>query len=297
MSLAGCMAGLRGGFGPASGHLHYVVGQPYQIGDAWYYPRAQFDYDDTGLAARSTRLAGFTEDGEVADAQALAGGHRTLQLPALAKITNLDTGLQVVVRLNDRGPAQRGRLVALTPRVFELLGAGSQASFRVRVQVQEGESRLLAAQLANADPALADQPAPKVAAAPAGAVHAESLAPPPGVQQSPLGQSAPMAAQAAAAGPGGAAAVPLRLPEQLYQIPPRPGGLYVETGAFGELQYAEIMRARLASLGAQTSTSYEAPRDRAYRVRIGPLSSVPVADAMLERAVRMGVSDARIVAE
>ena len=55
--------------------------------------------------------------------------------------------------------------------------------------------------------------------------------------------------------------------------------------------------ARLSSLGAQTSTSYDAPRDRAYRVRIGPLGSVAAADAMLDRTIRAGVNDARIVAE
>jgi rare lipoprotein A len=92
-------------------------------------------------------------------------------------------------------------------------------------------------------------------------------------------------------------AVPLRLPETVTQVPPRPGNLFVDAGRFERLEYASILRARLASLGAKTNTSYDAPRDRAYQVRIGPFRDVAAADAMLDRTLRAGVSDARIIVE
>jgi rare lipoprotein A len=90
--------------------------------------------------------------------------------------------------------------------------------------------------------------------------------------------------------------VPLRLPETVTRVPPRPGSLYVEAGAFGNLEYATLMRTRLAALGAEVLTLYDAPSERAYRVRIGPLPGVAAADATLARVIRAGVTDARIIA-
>jgi rare lipoprotein A len=304
LALAGC-AGLQRGSKP--GGLHYVIGPPYEDAGGWHYPRAQFDYDETGLAVPDTQQHGYTEDGESIDPQAMAGAHPTLQLPAIAKITNLDTGLQVLVRINDRGPEQRGRLVGLTPRVFDLLGATGQPQFRVRVQVVEAESRRLAAQLESGGAAGAPaqtaaaapvpEPAPVAAAAPKGIVQAEQLAPLTGAQQSGQGRTAAALPKAAATITAAEAApIPLRLPEQVFRVPPRPGPLYVEAGTFGSLQYATILQARLAGLGAHTATRYDAPRDRAYRVIIGPLTSA-AADAMLDRAAALGIAGARIVAE
>jgi rare lipoprotein A len=289
-ALAGCTLFVHK-HAPTVAIPHYVVGQPYQAAGLWRYPRQSFDGDETGLASVTARTTGFTADGEVADPTALAAAHPTLQLPAIARVTNLDTGLQVLVRVNDRGPEQRGRAIALTPRAVHLLGGDGQPALRVRVQVMEAESRRLAAEL-NGD----DAPQLRVATAAPGAVATETLAPPPGAQQAPQAQAAP-SAPAPAEKSAPETLIPLRLPEQVFQIPPRPGGLYVEAGTFGQLKYAEMLRRRLAQLGAQTSTSYDAPRDRAYRVRIGPLPSVAAADAMLDRTIRAGIPDARIVAE
>lgn len=272
---------------------HEVIGAPYQSDGVWHYPRAQFDLDETGLAVPTTRTSGLTADGEAADPTALAAAHPSLQLPALARITNLDTGLQVLVRVNDRGPPQRGRAIALTPRAFALLGGAGQPVLRVRIQVQEAESRRMLADLAGGT----DGPVLKVAAAPAGTVQSEQLAPPPGLKQEAPQPLRPVPQPRAAAVAGAATpAVPLRLPEQVWQVPPHPGGLYVELGTFGRLEYAELLRRRMAPLGAQTTTDYYAPRDRAFRVRVGPLPSVAAADAVLNRALAAGVANARIIA-
>jgi rare lipoprotein A len=288
-ALAGCALGLSHTGAPAP---HYELGQPYQADGVWHYPRVQFDLDETGLAVATTRNSGLTADGEAADPTALAAAHPTLQLPALARVTNLDTGLQVLVRVNDRGPAQRGRAIALTPRAMALLGGGGKAVLRVRVQVLETESRALAGAVAPSDaPALA------VAAAPEGEVNSESLAPPPGVQQAMPRtiQTGPQPRPTATTAAG--APIPLRLPEQVWRVPPHPGALFVELGTFGRPEYAEQMRQRLAFLGAKASANYDAPRDRAFRVQIGPLPDAAAADAALTRALQAGVEQARILVE
>jgi rare lipoprotein A len=266
----------------------YTVGQPYQAAGVWRYPHEQFSYTDTGLAVVATRGPGPTADGEAYDPGALAAAQRTLQLPALARVTNLETGRSVLVRVNDRGPEAPGRLIALTPRAAELLGAGS-APFRVRVQLMEAESRQMAAGMSEAPPLT-------VATAPRASVQAETLAPPAGTAAS-RGRTAPAGPVAVMAVLPSVAAVPLRLPEQVWQSTPTPGALYVECGSFSQLEYAAVMQGQLTALGARVSTDYYAPRDAAFRVRLGPFNDVTAADAALDRALKGGVSDARIVVD
>jgi len=286
---------------------HYVLGAPYQADGVWYYPHEDFSLDETGLAtviagnsgATLTALAAMfggrpaqlTADGEVFDQTALAAAHPTLQLPALARITNLENGRQVLVRINDRGPGSPDRLIGITRRTAELLDAADPQAIRVRVQVLEGESRTLVSELRTDIPKLA------VATVPAGSVQTESLAPPAGAAQGTGAQAS--ASLPRVAGNTGAAApsVPLRLPEAVTAVAVRPTSLAVDCGDFSELQYAEVMRAKLSQLGARTTTNYNAPRDAAYMVRIGPLATVAEAEAMRKRATALGATDARIVVE
>ena len=284
LALASCT---RSPAPPPAAEVHYTVGAPYEIGGVWRYPRADFSYDETGLATVVPAGHGpMTTDGERYDATAMAAGHRTLQLPAIARLTNLDTGLSAPVRLNDRGPVSPGRLVEVTPRVAQLLQI--QDSSRVRLQIMETESRQLAASVEGGSPKL------DIAAAPSVGVAAESLAPPPGIAAE-RGRSADALPSAAAVAVSTVAAVPLRLPEQVSREPARSGPLYVEVGTFSRPVYARILQSRLASLGAEIATDYAAPRDRAFTVRLGPFASVGEADAALDRAIAAGVTDASIV--
>ncbi len=288
-ALAGCTA--PGGPAPVPTPAHYVVGEPYRTGGVWRYPREQFAYTDTGLATVLSRDPGPTADGEAFDPDLLTAAHRTLQLPAVARVTNLQTGRAILVRLNDRGPEAPGRLIAVTPRAAALLGVSGTAPFRVRVELAETESRQLATALATAAPL-------QMASAPVGSVQAESLAPPAGAAQSGRVRIAAAGPSVPAAAPAGAAeTVPLRLPEQVWRTAPAPGALYVECGSFTRPQYAAIMQRRLAGLDARVSTDSRAPREAAWRVRIGPLRDIAEADATLDRALAAGVSDARIIVD
>ncbi len=296
-ALAGC--GVLGG----GGEGRYVVGAPYQIGGQWRYPQEDFTLNETGIATVASR-GGATTNGESFDAMNLAAAHRTLQLPAIARITNLENGRQVVVRINDRGPPDPARLIAVTRRVAELLGAANPQAFRVRVQVLEDESRRLASEAqgrpvaAPFSVARAPEPAPVPQAAPRGGVQAESLAPPGGAasgrQRVAAAAPTPVAQQAAAAPVG---TIPLRLAEQVSQTSARPGRLAIQCGAFGSVETGEMMRARLAGLGARIQADYDAPRDRSVVVRLGPYPQLPQAEGALRRALGTGCPDGRIIVE
>ena len=289
------LAGLAGcGFQGGGGAARYVVGALYQVGGLWRYPAESFALSETGIATVTSR-SGATANGESFDAANLAASHRTLQLPAIARLTNLENGRQVVVRINDRGPADPARLTGVTRRVAELLGAANPSAFRVRLQVLEPESRQVAAELqghAAAPPAQI-----QVAAAPRGGVQTESLAPPSGAASGRQRTAAPAPVIIAATTSAPAAAIPLRLPPQVTQGSARPGTLAIECGAFGGTQAAEVMRARLASFGARMQADYDAPRDRSVVVRIAPLPNLAQAEATLRRVLPAGCLDGRIVIE
>src|SRR3569623_586753 len=113
----------------------YKVGNPYQIDNVWYYPHEQPDYDETGIASwyGPTFYGKSTANGETYDGSALTAAHRTLPMPVNVRVTNLDNGKSIVVRVNARGPYARGRIIALSRRAAELLDVVQSGTARVRV--------------------------------------------------------------------------------------------------------------------------------------------------------------------
>lgn len=126
---------VSGGPIPKGGGV-YKVGSPYQIGGRWYVPREQPGYDQSGVASwyGSDFHGRRTANGEVFDMEALTAAHPTLPLPSLATVTNLDTGRTILVRINDRGPYAKDRLIDLSRRSARELGFEHRGTARVRVR-------------------------------------------------------------------------------------------------------------------------------------------------------------------
>ena len=120
----------------------YKVGNAYQIKGVWYYPKEEWDYAETGIA--SWYGPGFhgksTANGEVFDENALTAAHRTLPMPSIVRVTNLDNGRSIVVRVNDRGPFAHGRIIDMSRRSAQLLGFMNKGTAKVRVELMESES-------------------------------------------------------------------------------------------------------------------------------------------------------------
>jgi len=281
---------LVGCFGPVppTPHPHYVLGGAYLVNGVWFYPRENEDLDETGLAQLiPPDHPALTTNGELFDQTAMAAAHTTLQLPAIARVTNLETGRSVLVRINDRGSGNPRRVIELTRRAATLLGMPETGVARVRLQVLSGLSH------AAAD-GLADAPRMAMAAVPRGVVEVAELPPPPGARVG-QGHSLP---QTAATGldPAAPLAPPLRLPETVTQGPATPGRLWVRLDSFEEYQYAAVLRARVAGLGPHITQVNEG-RTHLFRVEVGPLDDVHQADTILDRALAAGIPDARIVVE
>ena len=77
----------------------------------------------------------------------LTAAHRTLPMPSMVRVTNLENGRSMILRVNDRGPYARGRIIDLSRRSAQLLGLLKQGTARVRVKILARESRQLAARL------------------------------------------------------------------------------------------------------------------------------------------------------
>lgn len=270
----------------------YHLGASYQASGAWHYPRESFDLDETGLG---TTLPGgsapafglrLTSNGERYDPTAMAAAHPTLQLPAIARLTNLENGLSIVVRINDRGTGNPRRLVEFTPRVATLLQVAPGSAVQMRLTVLAQESR-------DAIAAMAGAPSLAIAVAPRGQVETAELAPPPGVagRSGVASPAAPPEAQTATQ-----AAAPTRLPEIVTREAPAPGRLMVRLGTFEEYQHAMIQRARVAGLGPDM-VQFREGRTRRYRIELGPFATVAQADAAQTQAMALGVPDARIVVD
>ena len=103
----------------------YKIGNPYKINGQWYYPAVDYQYDETGMA--SWYGPGFhgktTANGEVFDQNKISAAHRTLPMPSVVKVTNLENGMVLNnVRINDRGPFARNRIIDLSKKAAEELG-------------------------------------------------------------------------------------------------------------------------------------------------------------------------------
>ncbi|MBL8688986.1 MAG: septal ring lytic transglycosylase RlpA family protein [Rhodospirillaceae bacterium] len=297
---------------------YYKVGEPYQINGVWYYPKVDYDYDETGIASWYGEAfhAKLTANGEIYDMNDLTAAHRTLPLPSLVRVTNLDNGRSMVVRINDRGPFAAGRIIDLSRRSAQLLGMDRAGTAKVRVQILPSESRAIAEALSRgqAEPAMVVASADNIAtdavqirpdapnASPRAAVSAQPLplpnvvavAPAPPPAAAPVGGVTAEVAKAQAERQV-AALQPVQ--PVVTTVPVVPTDIYIQAGAFSNVNNAVRVSAALTTVGRATVAPKTIRNQVLYRVRFGPFSSVEEADRVLASIIQSGYPDARIVAD
>jgi rare lipoprotein A len=317
----------------------YKVGKPYEIEGIWYYPKIDYSYDETGIASwYGPDFNGKpTASGEIYDQNGLTAAHRTLPMPTIVQVTNLENGRSLRLRVNDRGPFSKGRVLDVSKRAAQLLGFIENGTARVRVQVIADESQALAAALSGGTMVPIDQPQPPVptaaptigvtsqalataavpATTPAKPASAPSATPTPSATPAKPATATPAAttpakpavvpASATATKPVAPAAQPpvqsaataaaLQPDGRVTQMPVKPTSIFIQAGAFTKKQNAEGLTAELRRLGAASMTPVMVGGQQFYRVRLGPISSVTEADRLLAELVRRGHADAKIVVD
>lgn len=120
------------------------VGKPYPINGKMYYPRVQPDYDEVGIASwYGKQFHGKkTANGEIYNMNALTAAHKTLPLPTNVKVTNMQNGRSIIVRVNDRGPFVGDRIIDLSRRAAQILGFTVQGTTKVRIQALNSSGKV-----------------------------------------------------------------------------------------------------------------------------------------------------------
>jgi rare lipoprotein A len=113
-----------------------MVGKPYVVKGQTYVPREDRRYDRVGYASwyGSAFHGRYTANGEIYDTSALTAAHPTFPLPSYARVTNIESGASIIVRVNDRGPYERGRIIDLSSKTAEMLDMKGHGTAKVRVQ-------------------------------------------------------------------------------------------------------------------------------------------------------------------
>jgi rare lipoprotein A len=176
--LANCAGGRSGAFDPRYGVSSsarvvapgdpvpkgggvYRVGQPYVVAGQMYVPEENPHYRAEGIASwyGEDFHGRLTANGEVFDMNSLSAAHPTLPMPCYARVTNLDNGRSLVVRVNDRGPYARNRVIDLSVRAAKLLAFHGDGLARVRVEyvgrapLEGSDDQMLLATLRDGEPA------------------------------------------------------------------------------------------------------------------------------------------------
>ncbi len=307
----------------------YQIGKPYQVGDLTYTPREDPDYDRVGNASWYGEMfhGRRTANGEIYDMDRLSAAHPTLPLPVYARVTNLNNGRTIVVRINDRGPYARDRIIDLSRRSAELLGFRNNGTATVRVKYlgraplngddsyerkylasqswmqvaskgkSKGDVLAMSSTLPAENPenvALAwNQPAPRESPPPGPASSAAFAA------QNWKATAKVVAPLAPAAAPAATAALPA--PQSTGSIAPaskpRPqsGGAMIQAGSFKNKENADRARTTLAALGSVEVTPIDVGGNVYYRVRVGPFSATPETKTALAKVKSAGFQGAKIV--
>jgi rare lipoprotein A len=320
------------GTSSASSRGAYKIGKPYSIDGITYVPMEEFRHVETGVA--SWYGPGFhgknTANGETYDQHDRTAAHRTLQMPSVLRVTNLENGRSTVVRVNDRGPFARSRIIDVSKVAAEELGMTRNGTARVRIDQLEAESQAVKqiaisgggpdeqrAAIENYAAGRRGSPAP-AATAQAAAPSPPPAPPPPAPPPPPIAPApvptpsvtvypvSPTAAPATPPGWGGrvgAGSAPSIASIAGAATAPPPasgpsgGGFYVQTGAFSTAANAEKQRGQITSYGtAEISQASSAGRE-VYRVRLGPYTTQEAAGIVADRLKRSGYGDARVVAD
>ncbi len=264
----------------------YKVGTPYQVAGQWYYPAEDWGYNQTGLA--SWYGADFdgnpTANGEVYDMDLFTAAHKTLPMPIHARVTNLENGESIVVRINDRGPFVQGRIIDLSRAAAQELGFLNQGTARVRVQ-SLGRAPLNTS-TAEARDVMEGRTTRVASAAPSSSVTAAAIAPP--------GSTGGRVTATRHRNVNGASSAPRN------RAVAEPTDIYVQAGSFRQEQNAQRVLNSLAAGGSGRDARIMptwVDGQRFFRVRMGPFNQVSDADAALARVVSLGHHGARIVVD
>ncbi len=261
----------------------YKVEKPYEINGVWYFPAENYNYSEKGLASwymPSTGRIAKTANGEDYIATEMTARHKTLPLPSIVKVTNLDNNKSAIVRVNDRGPMVNNRLIDLSQRAAQELGFPVTGTTNVMVEVMPKESQEIRDALLAAGRVYTED----------GATQELSVVPPMPVPEEQGVSVAPA--------PVYKSAEPIyteRTQNKPVTISGGTGNTYIQLGAYGDAaNAAKIQRAVSNVTHVETAQKTSGGRTLTV-VKAGPYANRSEAEKALRQLKQMGYRDAYIL--
>lgn len=269
--------------------------KPYQINGVWYYPREDKDYDVVGIGSwygeqfHNRR----TSNGEVFDMDIASAAHKTLPLPSLVEVTNLDNGKKMIVRVNDRGPFVEGRVIDLSKAAAQQLGYYRNGVARVRVKYVGPAPRNAfdgPRQYAVQQTAVAPPPSPVQSAPPRERSFDDIKEPTQRVQIIPSRAPAPA--------PDWGSPPPINPPDRVaprvYASVDKPG-FRVQAGSFSSRENAEKAVRQLSGAGEAKIDAIERASGTLYRVTVSAGQNEGEAWSLRQRVESLGYQGATVL--
>ena len=129
--LAGCATAPPQGYYQKGG-----TQRAYQIDGKWYQPvDTAYGFEEEGIASWYGRdfHGKLTSNGESYNMYAMTAAHKTLPMGTYVKVTRLDNGKETIVRINDRGPFVRGRVIDLSYKAASELDIADDGTGKVKI--------------------------------------------------------------------------------------------------------------------------------------------------------------------
>jgi len=132
---------------PSADYKNVAYGKPYVIRGIKYYPMSYVsDFEQVGYASwyGKEEHGSLTANGEIYDMYADTAAHKTLPLGSMVHVENLENGKTTVVRINDRGPFIKGRIIDLSYTGAKKIGIVEKGVAKVKITLlSEAKDRLV----------------------------------------------------------------------------------------------------------------------------------------------------------
>jgi rare lipoprotein A len=329
MALLALCACHGNGPAPKPPYTGIKIGKPYSVYGRWYEPKYNAHYDEIGVASwyGPGFNGGRTASGERFDQNDMTAAHKTLPMPSIVRVTNLENGVSALIKVNDRGPFSRGRIIDLSHAAAVKLGVIRTGTARVRVQFLDKETREFVQNmgvgtqyamkvLGHVDPEDAGE-REEEGAKPTirietqmfqGGVKPVKMPPPDEFSVVDNSGAVSTVSDVPAVLPPHPSAQPKYTPVQTSPKPvaspeKEPEGLqapagssyFVQAGTYGKRSNAIDLINKLSDSDAPQVMEVMVNGQRFYRVMVGPYVARKDAKNMLSKLASIGISDAKII--
>ena len=273
----------------------YKIGDPYEIKNIWYYPKRDLSYKETGIASwYGDKFHGkLTANGEIFNKNIISAAHKTLPMPSMVRVTNLDNGNILNVRINDRGPYIHGRIIDLSERAAELLGFKDVGIARVKVNILVEKSLWLersakdgqfpGSEIEDKD----DVSLPKINSASRPKVSIVNT----------ISSENSISVDAKNTLKSFTEILASSREGNLRKTKPEETNIWVQVGAFASNTNTQNVISKISHIYDINVTSIENNGKILQRVRLGPTQEIEIADEVLKKVFELGFNGSKIIVD